>query len=199
MECYHFCQQCEDYFATAGATGLNRTPFAASFLRDRMSFRWHQHKLRSRAVAPLPWNEFKAFLRKSLGDSRSFVDTIWSRIRRDSQYQQEEVQDWASHLISNPSLSSLMLTGLQKSPISFGSSKSEASATRDPPIHSHDKLCQTLQMWESTILQRRCGSLLASTGDVEVFKLCLSESVGIQVSFGMAEFPSLNIAGRLCI
>ena len=94
----YFCQQCEDHFATAGTTGFNRTPFAALFLRDRISFRWHQHKLRSQAVAPLPWVEFKAFLRKSFGDSRSFVDTIWSRIKRDFQYQQEEVQDRASHL-----------------------------------------------------------------------------------------------------
>ena len=99
MESYHFCQQCEDHFATAGATGSNRTPFAASFLRGRISFRWHQHKRRNQAAeAPLPWIEFKAFLRKSIGDSRSFVDTIWNKIRRDSQYQQEEVQDWASHL-----------------------------------------------------------------------------------------------------
>ena len=47
---------------------------------------------------PLSWPEFKTFLWKSLGDSRSFVDTIWSRIRWDSQYQHKEVQDWASHL-----------------------------------------------------------------------------------------------------
>ena len=26
------------------------------------------------------------------------MDTIWSRVKRDSQYQQEEVQDWALHL-----------------------------------------------------------------------------------------------------
>lgn len=55
MECYHFCQQCEDHFDTAGATGTNRIPFAASFLRGR-------------------------------------------RVKRDSQFQQEEVQNWASHL-----------------------------------------------------------------------------------------------------
>ena len=97
MECYHFCQQCEDHFDTAGATGSNRTPFAASFLRGRISFRWHQHKRRGQ-VGPLPWIDFKAFLRKNLGDSRAFVDTTWSRVKRDSQFQQEEVQDWASHL-----------------------------------------------------------------------------------------------------
>ena len=39
MDCYHFCQQCEDYFETAGATGTNRTPFAASFLRGNISVR----------------------------------------------------------------------------------------------------------------------------------------------------------------
>ena len=25
MDCYHFCQQCKDYFETTGATGINRT------------------------------------------------------------------------------------------------------------------------------------------------------------------------------
>ena len=40
IDCYNFCQQCEDYFATAGATGPTRILFAASFLRDRISFRW---------------------------------------------------------------------------------------------------------------------------------------------------------------
>ena len=56
MECYHFCQQCEDQFATAGATGSNRTPFTASFLRGRISFRWQQYKRRKdqAAEAPMP-------------------------------------------------------------------------------------------------------------------------------------------------
>ena len=100
MECYNFCPQCEDYFATAGARGANRIPFAASFLRDRISFRWQQYKRKQNADSSVPvtWDEFKAFLRRSLGDSRAFVNTIWSKIKRDSQYQQEEVQDWASHL-----------------------------------------------------------------------------------------------------
>ncbi len=34
MECYNFCQQCEDHFATCGATRPNRIPFVTSFLRD---------------------------------------------------------------------------------------------------------------------------------------------------------------------
>ena len=44
------------------------------------------------------WAEFKAFLWKNLRDSRAFVDGIWSKLKRDSQYQLEEVQDWAAHL-----------------------------------------------------------------------------------------------------
>ena len=33
MDCYRFYQQYEDHFETAGASGPNRIPFAASFLR----------------------------------------------------------------------------------------------------------------------------------------------------------------------
>ena len=40
IDCYHFCQQCEDHFETAGATRTNRTPFAASFLRGSISVCW---------------------------------------------------------------------------------------------------------------------------------------------------------------
>ncbi len=34
MECYHFCQQYEDHFKTAGAKGHKRVSFAACFLKD---------------------------------------------------------------------------------------------------------------------------------------------------------------------
>ena len=97
MECYHFCQQCEDHFETSGATGMNRTPFAASFLRGSISLRWAQHKRRHESATPITWSEFKAFLRKDLGSSQAFIDSIWSKFRRDSQYQLEEARDWASH------------------------------------------------------------------------------------------------------
>lgn len=86
MERYHFCRQCENHFDTVGATGSNRTLFASSFLRGWIRFRWHQHKRRSQEVGPLPYAKFKAFLRKSLGDSRAFVDATWSRVKRTSQY-----------------------------------------------------------------------------------------------------------------
>ena len=100
MECYNFCQQCKNHFATAGAKGPNRIPFAASFLRDRINFRWQQYKRKHEAesTVPITWEEFKTFLRRSLGDSRAFVDSYWAKIKRDSQYQQEDVLDWAAHL-----------------------------------------------------------------------------------------------------
>ena len=36
LECYYFCQQCEDHFETAGAKGHKRVAFAATFLKDRI-------------------------------------------------------------------------------------------------------------------------------------------------------------------
>ena len=98
IDYYHFCQQYEDYFKTLEATGINRTPFAALFLCGTISLRWAQHKRRHQSATPITWSEFKTFLRKDLGNSQAFIDNIWSKFRRDSQYQLEEAQDWASHL-----------------------------------------------------------------------------------------------------
>ena len=100
MKCYKFCQQCEDHFAIAGAKGPNRIPFAASFLWNRINFRWQQYKRKHEAqsTVPITWEEFKIFLCQSLGDSRAFVDSYWAKIKRNSQYQQEDVLDWAAYL-----------------------------------------------------------------------------------------------------
>ncbi len=100
MECYNFCQQYKDHFATYGATRPNQIPFAACFLRDQINFHWQQHKrkLEAESSVLIFWHEFKTFFRKALGDSRAFVDSYWMKIRRDSQYQQEEALDWAAHL-----------------------------------------------------------------------------------------------------
>lgn len=46
----------------------------------------------------IAWVEFKIILRKNLGDFKAFVNRIWSKVKRDPQYQLEEVQDWASYL-----------------------------------------------------------------------------------------------------
>ena len=98
MECYHFCQQCEDHFETSGATGMNRTLFAASFLRGSINIKCAQHKRRHESATPITWSDFKTFLLKDLESSQVFIDSIWNKFRRDSQYQLEEAQDWASHL-----------------------------------------------------------------------------------------------------
>ena len=88
MECYNFCQQCENHFTTAGAKSLNRIFFAAFFLRNRINFRWQQHKrkLDAESTVPISWNKFKTFLWQSLGDSRAFVNSYWAKVKRDSQY-----------------------------------------------------------------------------------------------------------------
>ena len=80
----------------------------------------------------LAWGWVQTFLRKSLGNFSALMDTIWSRVKQNSQYQWEEIQDGASHLISNPSLSSLILTGLQKSSTSFNSSEKDSSLRSRP-------------------------------------------------------------------
>ncbi len=106
IECYNFCQQCEDHFVTCGATGPYRIPFAASFLRKRIKFRWQQYKrkLDAESSIPISWDKFKAFVRKALGDFRAFVDSYWTKIRWDSQYHQEETLDWAAHLEHLPAM-----------------------------------------------------------------------------------------------
>ena len=87
MDCYRFCQQCEDHFETAGASKPNRIPFAALFLRWSVVQRWYQHKPRSEASeVPMTWAEFEDFFRKNLGDDRAFANSICSKFRRDIQY-----------------------------------------------------------------------------------------------------------------
>ncbi len=44
------------------------------------------------------WDEFKVFLKKSLGESNTFVSHVWFKLRGDTQYQSEEIQDWAAYL-----------------------------------------------------------------------------------------------------
>ena len=55
--------------------------------------RRHQDK----ELTPIIWTEFKAFLQKNLEESKSFVNSIWRKLKRDSQYQLEEIYNWASH------------------------------------------------------------------------------------------------------
>ena len=77
---------------------MNCIPFAASFFRGSISIRWAQHKRRHKNATPITWSNFKTFLQKDLGSLQAFIDSIWSKFRRDSQYQLEEARDWASCL-----------------------------------------------------------------------------------------------------
>ena len=77
----------------------NRTPFAASFFCGNISIRWTQFKRRQgEEVAPITSVKFKVFLQKNLEEFKLFFDCIWKKLKRNSQYQLEEVYDWASHL-----------------------------------------------------------------------------------------------------
>ncbi len=93
MECYYFCQQCEDHFEVVGSLGHKRILFAEGFLKARILNRWQQHMtcIQRNQPAPMTWDKFKAFLRKSLGESNAFIGHVWSKLRRDTQYQLEEV------------------------------------------------------------------------------------------------------------
>ena len=95
MDCYHFCQQCKDHFETTGATGFNRTPLATIFICGNINVRWTQFKRRNRGeeLTPITWTKFKAFLQKNLGESKSFVNSLWRKLKRDSQYQRKEIYD----------------------------------------------------------------------------------------------------------
>ena len=53
IDCYHFCQQYEDYFETSGTTEMNRTLFVAIFLRSTVSLRWTQHKHCHKNATPI--------------------------------------------------------------------------------------------------------------------------------------------------
>ena len=88
MKCYNFCKQCEDNFATAVATEMNRILFAATFLKDQALFprQQHQCKLADETNVLITWEKFKAFFCCNLGESKTFVNSIWSTIRKVSQY-----------------------------------------------------------------------------------------------------------------
>ena len=63
-----------------------------------MHWKQFKHCNRGEELTPITWTEFKAFLRKNLGEYKSSVDSIWRKLKRDSQSQLEEIYNWASHL-----------------------------------------------------------------------------------------------------
>lgn len=79
----------------ADITGLKRVPLLALFVRDKINFRWRQYKTQVKCdnIALPTWNKFKAFFWQNLRESVSFIISIWTKIKRESQHQQEERQD----------------------------------------------------------------------------------------------------------
>ena len=75
---------------TVLATGFNCTVTAWFFALAQVSEPGSQSSL------ALGW--VQTFLRKSLGNSSALVDTLWSRIKQNSQYQWQKVHNWTSHL-----------------------------------------------------------------------------------------------------
>ena len=73
-------------------------PLIAKIFIDSDPLSGFQNVLDQSKLAKYVGLVLKSFLRKNLGNSRAFVASTWSKFKRDSQYQLEEVQDWASHL-----------------------------------------------------------------------------------------------------
>ena len=62
-----------------------------------MSLRCAQYKHCHKRATLITWSEFKSFFQKDLKSFQAFIDSIWNKFRRDSQYQLEEAQDWVSY------------------------------------------------------------------------------------------------------
>ena len=54
IDCYHFCQQCKDYFETVRATRTNQILFAAFFLCGSINVQWTQYKHYHWSEKPTP-------------------------------------------------------------------------------------------------------------------------------------------------
>ncbi len=78
IECYYFCQQCKDHFEVAESLGHKHVSFAPGFLKNCILNWWQQHKtcIQRNQLTSMTWDEFKAFLRKNLGESNTFVGHV---------------------------------------------------------------------------------------------------------------------------
>ena len=65
---------------------MNHILFATNFLCVTINLRWTQHKRRHESATPIIWLKFKTFIQKNPGDSQAFIDSIWRKFRKDSQY-----------------------------------------------------------------------------------------------------------------
>lgn len=78
IEYYYFYQQCKNHFEIVEAKDYKFVSFTVTFLKDRILNQWQQHKTQTkRNQSPLlSWEEFKAFLKKSLGKSDAFIGHV---------------------------------------------------------------------------------------------------------------------------
>ena len=93
LDCYRFCQQCENHIDTVGVNGHNYIHIAALFLRVVVASHWDQHKHHFIEEVLVTWAEFKSFLQTNLGDNWAFANSICSKFKRDFQQQAESVLD----------------------------------------------------------------------------------------------------------
>ena len=80
-----FARRSKDFF-------LEITVYS-SFLQDQINFYWQQRKrkLKKESSIQISWDKFKASFCRAFRDSQAFVNSYWTKIRWDSQYQLEEV------------------------------------------------------------------------------------------------------------
>ena len=76
----------------------NQISFVALILRKKAFGQWLQYKRQNNKAKPMTWLGIKNFFWKNLEDFKTFVDSIWSKIKHNSQYQNKWVQDWVAHL-----------------------------------------------------------------------------------------------------
>lgn len=84
----------------AGAKNHKHMHFPTSFLNEQIWTQWQQYKLQieRNSMVPISLNKFKAFVRNWIGETSFFVDGIWSKTKKNSQFQVEEIQDRIAYL-----------------------------------------------------------------------------------------------------
>lgn len=95
MKYYYFYQLYENHFETAAAKDYTYVSLTAFFFKNNIFSCQQQHNTKINGdKATLPnWEKLKAFFQKNSRESTVFVYIIQTKIKKDSKYQLEEVQD----------------------------------------------------------------------------------------------------------
>lgn len=102
LDCHLFYQHYKDHLDKTRATSNNRTLFAAFFfgmilVLAKLKISTGIHLRKGRMFLCLGINS-KLFFTKILVTLELFINSILSKLRRDSQYQRENTQDWVFYL-----------------------------------------------------------------------------------------------------